>query len=212
MQISGTSSTSAEFSIDFFAPLAYTYPPDEADLYPGQSLTSALANTRVKTDLDLAISKALTDNQIYFPTPPTVNFTYTPPQIVISDGEKCTDDGTWIAISGTVLYKCGESNTETTQATSDAPDGSTEIPTTTIQEETTTSEKDGRIQFHKRALPRRRAATGVSAQPFVQSMTVVATSSQSLYASQWKQIGRSVQTALEAKKMLFNDEIAVNLL
>lgn len=63
-----------------------------------------------------------------------------------------------------------------------------------------------------RALPRHRATAGVKAQPFIQSMTVIATAATPLVEGQWKNIGRSVQTALEAKKLLFNDEITVVLL
>ncbi|CAI2353632.1 unnamed protein product [Caenorhabditis sp. 36 PRJEB53466] len=208
--ISGTSSTSAEFDISFFAPLAYTYPPDDADLVPGQSLTLALANSRVKTDLDLAISKALSDNRLYLPSAPTVNFTFTPQKVMIADGEVCQTEGTYIAVSGTVVYKCTSAasgstvspGTGSTQATSDST-------ATTTQVDTTTS--DDKMDL-MRALPRQRAVSGVKAAPFVQTMTVTASISQSLFESQWKQIGRSVQTALESKKLLFNDEITVNLL
>lgn len=124
MTYSGSSSATSEFGISFFAPLAYTYPPNEADLFPGQSLTVEQASQKVKTDLDLAvsyrfykrnyfkentvfqISKALTVNQLYLSTPPTVNFTFVPQKVQIADGEVCFTDGTSIAISGTIVYKC----------------------------------------------------------------------------------------------------------
>ncbi|CCD66093.2 DUF5683 domain-containing protein [Caenorhabditis elegans] len=204
--ISGSSSATSEFGISFFAPLAYTYPPNEADLFPGQSLTVEQASQKVKTDLDLAISKALTVNQLYLSTPPTVNFTFVPQKVQIADGEVCFTDGTSIAISGTIVYKCSIGGGSTVAPVSGATT-QTLAPTTVAT--TTKSEED--IRF-KRALPRERAAAGVSAQPFVQSMTVTATASQPLFENQWKQIGRSVQSALEAKKLLFNDEISVNLL
>ncbi|KAF1752519.1 hypothetical protein GCK72_019074 [Caenorhabditis remanei] len=230
--IAGTSSKSAEFGISFFAPLAYTYPPADVDLVPGQSLTLELANRRVKTDLDLAISKGLTANQIYLYIPPTLNFTFTPPSVQIADGEVCVTDNTYIQISGTVIYKCSIGNsgastnipvsgatgaptnapvsgaTDVTESpVTDSTASSTSVPSTNTPPELVDNDRDN---FH--ALPRRRASSGVRAHPFDQSMTVIATTSQPLYENQWNKIARSVQQALEDKKLLFNDDIQVLLL
>ncbi|EFP00246.1 hypothetical protein CRE_18449 [Caenorhabditis remanei] len=208
--IAGTSSKSAEFGISFFAPLAYTYPPADVDLVPGQSLTLELANRRVKTDLDLAISKGLTANQIYLYIPPTLNFTFTPPSVKIADGEVCVTDNTYIQISGTVIYKCsiGNSGASTNIPVSGATGAPTNAPVSGATE--VTESPVTRDNFH--ALPRRRASSGVQAHPFDQSMTVIATASQPLYENQWNKIARSVQQALEDKKLLFNDDIQVLLL
>ncbi|PIC25594.1 hypothetical protein B9Z55_018470 [Caenorhabditis nigoni] len=213
--VTGTSSTTAEFGISFFAPLAYTYPPPDVDLVPGQSLTKDIANRVVQTDLDLAIAKGLTANQIYLYIPPTLNFTFTPPSVQIVDGEVCETDGTYIAVSGTVIYECVAGGSTSSPVSGATVTGTTNAGTT-IQASTDASTiptKDPNGEHEKfHALPRRRATSGVKAQPFVQSMTVIATASQPLYENQWKSIGRSVQQALEDKKLLFNDEISVLLL
>ncbi|UMM33946.1 hypothetical protein L5515_007238 [Caenorhabditis briggsae] len=222
--VTGTSSTTAEFGISFFAPLAYTYPPPDVDLVPGQSLTKDIANRIVQTDLDLAIAKGLIANQIYLYIPPTLNFTFTPPSVQVVDGEVCQTDGTYIAMSGTVIYKCvaGGSTGSPVSGATNAPVTGTTNAGTTIQvatvtstissvTATTTGDTNGEPENFN-ALPRRRATSGVKAHPFVQSMTVIATASQPLYKNQWKSIGRSVQQALEDKKLLFNDEISVVLL
>ncbi|CAO4378735.1 unnamed protein product [Caenorhabditis nigoni] len=222
--VTGTSSKTAEFGISFFAPLAYTYPPPDVDLVPGQSLTKDIANRVVQTDLDLAIAKGLTANQIYLYIPPTLNFTFTPPSVQIDDGEICETDGTYIAVSGRVIYKCvagGSTGSPVSGATNAPGSGTTNAvvtgttiqaatDTSTVPSSTTTEKPKENENFH--ALPRRRATSGVKAHPFVQSMTVIATASQPLYENQWKSIGRSVQQALEDKKLLFNDEISVLLL
>ncbi|CAP26903.2 Protein CBG06621 [Caenorhabditis briggsae] len=187
--VTGTSSTTAEFGISFFAPLAYTYPPPDVDLVPGQSLTKDIANRIVQTDLDLAIAKGLTANQIYLYIPPTLNFTFTHP-VYKSSMEK--------------FARLMEHISQCLVATVTSTISSV---TATISTGDTNGEPEN---FN--ALPRRRATSGVKARPFVQSMTVIATASQPLYKNQWKSIGRSVQQALEDKKLLFNDEISVVLL
>ncbi|EGT31075.1 hypothetical protein CAEBREN_20789 [Caenorhabditis brenneri] len=179
---------SAEFDISFFAPIDYTVPADD-DIYPGQSPSTDVANNRVKTDLNLAIGKALTANQIYLYVPPTLNITFTPQKIHIVDGDKCTTDNTYVVNEGTVIYKCVIAGTTV------APSGT------------------GSTARPRRAAPRRRDATSnVKPRPFAQSMTVIATTTQPLFEQQWTKIARSVQQALEDKKLLFDDEIQVVLL
>uniref|UniRef100_A0A1I7UBN8 Head fiber protein n=1 Tax=Caenorhabditis tropicalis TaxID=1561998 RepID=A0A1I7UBN8_9PELO len=165
-----------------------------------QSPTADVANNRVKTDLNLAIGQGLTANQIYLYIPPTLNFTFTPPSITIADGNKCITDNTYVAISGTVIYKCVGSGVTASPVTG-ATDASTD--STTTGPSTSTGASSGSTQS---------SSSKIKSTPFIQAMTVTATASQPLYENQWNQIARSVQKALEAKQMLFDDEIQVALL
>ncbi|CAL2043443.1 unnamed protein product [Caenorhabditis brenneri] len=226
--IGGTSSMSAEFDISFFAPIDYTVPADD-DIYPGQSPSTDVANNRVKTDLNLAIGKALTANQIYLYFPPTLNITFTPQKVHIVDGDKCTTDNTYVVNDGTVIYKCviaGTTVAPSGTGSTAVPSGSSvsTVEPSTAAETTPLTTLDpngdsinsGETSFNRRprrAAPRRRDATSnVKPRPFAQSMTVIATTTQPLFEQQWTKIARSVQQALEDKKLLFDDEIQVVLL
>ncbi|EGT31896.1 hypothetical protein CAEBREN_17222 [Caenorhabditis brenneri] len=133
--LAGTPSKSAEFGLSFFAPLAYTFPPNGVTAAAKQSIDEGIVNNLVKTDLNVAIGKGLTANQIYLYVPPTLNISFTPQAMEIEDGDECMTDGKYLARDGTVYYKCVNVSTLRARNVRAAP--ADPDPTTSTAEPTT---------------------------------------------------------------------------
>ncbi|CAO4377432.1 unnamed protein product [Caenorhabditis nigoni] len=160
----GHSSQSAKFDISFFAPLSYTYPPTPQDFHKGQSLSKDLAFRQVRADLNSAIAKGLTSNQIYLYMPPKLAIEFTPQEMKIDDKERCTEDGTYVEIEGTVVYKCE----------------SVQIKLTTTPRVTTTTRKTPSSQSTPTSVP---STSSTSSEPPSVSTTSFSSSSTSTSSS-----------------------------
>ncbi|PIC23954.1 hypothetical protein B9Z55_017469 [Caenorhabditis nigoni] len=160
----GHSSQSAKFDISFFAPLSYTYPPTAPDFHKGQSLSKDLAFRQVRADLNSAIVRGLTANQIYLYMPPKLDIEFTPQEMKIDDKESCTEDGTYVEIEGTVVYKCE----------------SVQIKLTTTPRVTTTTRKTPSSQSTPTSVP---STSSTSSEPPSVSSTSSSSSSTSTSSS-----------------------------
>ncbi|CAI5450173.1 unnamed protein product [Caenorhabditis angaria] len=199
--VSGAPSTSAQFQITFQPPLIFTYPPSITTYTTGQSINNASASNRLISELNSAVSTALKSNSISLISAPMLSVSgFSGLAATVEAGANCTADKNYIQYSGTLIYQC-----------SGASSGSTEAPTTQAVQ-TSTDGGDGAEGDTTISATTSASASGTFTKILVQqSMQVSANSTQSLYLAQWQEIAKSVQIALEAKNMVFLDDISVNI-
>ncbi|CAD6191591.1 unnamed protein product [Caenorhabditis auriculariae] len=221
--LSGKSASKAKVTISFFPPVEMTFGRSLAARNRRiraaggrQASSPAEASRNMNNAINEAIKAALKENQISLLAAASVEISYTPPQFPLSSSGKCEKAGDFIAEDGVILYECeedgpgGPGSTASPGTKTTPSDGSTSSPTTELTTETisTSTLTPDLPKLKKRFRPKR--SLGEHPIPD-QVVSLVADAHQILYEAQWKNIARSAEKYLEAKRFIFTDDIKIDL-